>query len=46
MRRLANKLKEEAEELEASKVDVRKEDKTIRKFSIPHQDLGRTRKHS
>lgn len=40
MRRLANKLKEEAEELEESKVDVRRDDKTIRQFTIPHQDLN------
>lgn len=39
MRRLANKLKEQAEEMEESKVDVRREDKTIRSFSIPTQDM-------
>ena len=38
MRRLASKLKEETRELEENKVDVRQEDKTIRSFTIPHQD--------
>lgn len=38
MRKLAQKLKEETEELEDTKVDVRREDKTIRKFEIPHQE--------
>jgi len=37
MRKLAQKLKEETEELEDNKVDVRREDKTIRKFEIPVQ---------
>lgn len=41
MRALAAKLKEEYEEAEESKVEVRKEDKTIRKFEIPVQeDIG------
>lgn len=38
MRKLAAKLKEEAEEMEENKVDVRKEDKTIREFTIPMQE--------
>ena len=38
MRKLAQKMKEETEELEANMVDVRREDKTIRKFEIPAQD--------
>ncbi|MBP9760224.1 MAG: ABC-F family ATP-binding cassette domain-containing protein [Candidatus Pacebacteria bacterium] len=37
MRLVARKRREEAEELEANKVDVRKEDKTIRPFTIPVQ---------
>ncbi len=39
MRRLASKLKEEIEELEENKVDVRREDKTIREFTIPAQGI-------
>lgn len=39
MRKLAQKMKEETEELEENKVDVRREDKTIRNFSIPVQDI-------
>ncbi|MFA4942405.1 MAG: ATP-binding cassette domain-containing protein [Patescibacteria group bacterium] len=39
MRKLAQKMKEETEELEENKVDVRREDKTIRKFEIPAQDI-------
>lgn len=39
MRRLASKLKEEIEELEENKVDVRREDKTIREFQIPAQGI-------
>ena len=39
MRRLARKLKEETAELEENKVEVRREDKTIRDFSIPHQEV-------
>ncbi len=39
MRKLAKKLKDETEELEDSKVDVRREDKTIRPFEIPCQDI-------
>lgn len=41
MRKLAAKLKDEIEEMEEDKVDVRKEDKTIRPFTIPCQeDIG------
>jgi ATP-binding cassette, subfamily F, member 3 len=41
MRKLAAKLRDEVEELEDSKVDVRKEDRTIRPFTIPCQeDIG------
>ena len=39
MRKLAKKMKEELEEDEESKVDVRKEDKTIRDFTIPTQEI-------
>ena len=39
MRKLAKKLKDETEELEENKVDVRKEDKTIREFEIPEQEI-------
>lgn len=39
MRKLASKLKEEIEELEENKVDVRREDKTIRDFIIPSQGI-------
>ncbi|EKD78319.1 MAG: ABC transporter, ATP-binding protein [uncultured bacterium] len=39
MRRLASKLRDEVEESEANMVDVRQEDKTIRPFIIPAQDL-------
>ncbi len=38
MRKLAQKMKEETEELEENMVDVRREDKTIRTFSIPVQE--------
>lgn len=37
MRLVARKMRNEAEELEENKVDVRKEDKTIRPFTIPMQ---------
>ncbi|TSC68782.1 MAG: ABC transporter, ATP-binding protein [Parcubacteria group bacterium Gr01-1014_56] len=37
MRMVAKRMREKAEELEEAKVDVRKEDKTIRAFSIPAQ---------
>lgn len=40
MRKLAKKLRDETEELEDNKVDVRKEDKTIKKFTIPAQNLS------
>ncbi|MFA5886908.1 MAG: ATP-binding cassette domain-containing protein [Patescibacteria group bacterium] len=40
MRKLAQKMKEETEELEENKVDVRREDKTIRQFTIPVQDIS------
>lgn len=39
MRKLAQKMKEETEELEENKVDVRKDDRTIRDFDIPVQDI-------
>ncbi|MBN1779429.1 MAG: ABC-F family ATP-binding cassette domain-containing protein [Candidatus Buchananbacteria bacterium] len=39
MRKLASKLKEEIKDLEENKVDVRREDKTIRDFTIPAQDI-------
>lgn len=38
MRKLAQKMKAETEELEENMVDVRREDKTIRKFEIPLQE--------
>jgi ATP-binding cassette subfamily F protein 3 len=37
MRMVAKRMREKAEELEESKVDVRREDKTIRNFKIPVQ---------
>ncbi len=37
MRLVAKRMREKAEELEEDIVDVRKEDKTIRQFSIPHK---------
>ena len=37
MRLVAKKMREEIEEMEEDKVDVRKEDKTIRTFTIPAQ---------
>lgn len=39
MRKLAQKMRDETEELEENKVEVRREDKTIKKFIIPAQDL-------
>jgi len=39
MRKLAKKMSEETAELEENKVDVRREDKTIREFNIPNQDI-------
>ncbi len=38
MRMVAKRMREKAEELEEQKVDVRKEDKTIRQFVIPMQE--------
>lgn len=38
MRMVAKRMREKAEELEEQKVDVRKEDKTIRQFTIPMQE--------
>ena len=40
MRKLAQKMKVETEELEEDMVDVRREDKTIRKFKIPFQEIS------
>ncbi len=37
MRKLASKLKEEVRDMEDNKVDVRREDKTIREFTIPNE---------
>lgn len=39
MRKLAKKLKDETYELEENKVSVRKDDKSIRKFIIPRQEI-------
>lgn len=38
MRAVAKRMRERAEDLEEEKVDVRKEDKTIRNFTIPAQE--------
>jgi ATP-binding cassette subfamily F protein 3 len=38
MRKLAKKLKDETEDMEENKVEVRREDKTIRSFTIPSQE--------
>jgi ATPase subunit of ABC transporter with duplicated ATPase domains len=38
MRLVARKMRDKAEEMEAAKVDVRREDKAIRDFKIPAQD--------
>ncbi len=38
MRMVAKRMREKAEELEEEKVDVRREDKTIRAFTIPAQE--------
>ena len=35
MRKIANKMRDEVEEAEDNKVDVRKDDKTIKLFDIP-----------
>lgn len=40
MRKLAKKMKDETQEMEENKVEVRKEDRTIRNFSIPAQDIN------
>ncbi len=37
MRLVAKRMREKAEELEEEKVDTRREDKTIKPFTIPHQ---------
>ncbi len=37
MRLVAKRMREKAEEMEEAKVDIRKEDKTIRSFAIPSQ---------
>jgi len=37
MRMVAKRMREKAEEMEEAKVDIRKEDKTIRNFTIPAQ---------
>jgi ATPase subunit of ABC transporter with duplicated ATPase domains len=39
MRKLAQKMREETEEMEENMVDVRREDKTIKPFIIPAQDI-------
>jgi len=39
MRKLASKLREQVEEAEGEMVDVRREDRTIRDFIIPNQDV-------
>ncbi|MEI7512099.1 MAG: ABC-F family ATP-binding cassette domain-containing protein [Candidatus Uhrbacteria bacterium] len=39
MRKLASKLRDQVEDAEENMVDVRREDKTIRDFEIPNQDL-------
>jgi ATPase subunit of ABC transporter with duplicated ATPase domains len=39
MRKLAKKMRDETYELEENKADVRKEDKTIRNFIIPAQEI-------
>jgi len=39
MRKLAKKMSDQTTELEENKVEVRKEDKTIRDFNIPNQDI-------
>src|SRR3989344_2094179 len=39
MRKLAQKLHEETEAMEENKVEVRRDDKTIRSFTIPAQDI-------
>jgi hypothetical protein len=38
MRKLAKKMREEVEEAEENKVDVRKDDETVKKFTIPFEN--------
>ncbi|MEI7919006.1 MAG: hypothetical protein WCH65_02050 [bacterium] len=38
MRKLASKMRDEVEEAEENKVDVRKDDKTIMGFTIPFEN--------
>ncbi|KKR23759.1 MAG: hypothetical protein UT53_C0008G0014 [Candidatus Yanofskybacteria bacterium GW2011_GWD2_39_48] len=38
LRLLAKRMREDAEEMEEAQVDVRKEDKTLRQFTIPNQE--------
>lgn len=38
MRKLASKMRDEVEEAEDNIVDVRKDDKTIKQFSIPFEN--------
>ncbi len=45
MRKLASKLREEVEEDEENMVDVKKDDKTIRRFKIPAQPWSDTMVH-
>lgn len=40
MRDVARKMREKIEELEEDVVEVRQDDKTIRQFRIPHQDIS------
>jgi len=40
MRKLAQKMKKETEVMEENKVEVRKDDKTIRNFEIKAQDIA------
>ncbi len=39
MRKLAAKMKDETEEMEEAKTTVRRDDRTIREFTIPRQDI-------
>jgi ATPase subunit of ABC transporter with duplicated ATPase domains len=39
MRKLASKLRDQVEDAEANKVEVRREDRTIRDFELPNQDV-------
>jgi ATP-binding cassette subfamily F protein 3 len=40
MRKLASKLRDQVEEAESNMVDIRRDDKTIRDFTIPVQDIA------